>query len=47
MKSLLDTSSVWIVLKFLKEFVEAVFLGVTMKSLPDANGVLSGQTTIR
>jgi len=33
------------VLKFLQEFVEVVFRGVTMKSLLDANDVWSGQTT--
>jgi hypothetical protein len=33
------------VLKFLLEFSEADFLGIAKKSLLDANGVWSGQTT--
>jgi hypothetical protein len=32
-------------LKFLQEFLEAVFLYVVIKSLLDADDVLSGQTT--
>jgi hypothetical protein len=32
-------------LKFLKEFAEAVFLGIVKLSLLDGTNVLSGQTT--
>jgi len=35
----------WIVLKFLQEFPEAVFLGIAIKLLRDAKSVLSSQTT--
>jgi len=38
-------SGLWIVLKDLQDFPEAVFLGVAMKSLLDADEVWSGQTT--
>jgi hypothetical protein len=34
-----------IVLKFLQEFTESVFLGVAMKSLLDAPNIWLGQTT--
>jgi hypothetical protein len=35
------------VLKFLQEFVEAVFLGVDKISLIDTDGVWSSQTSVR
>jgi len=35
----------WIVLKFLLEFSKADFLGITKKSLLDAKGIWSSQTT--
>jgi hypothetical protein len=34
----------WIMLKFLDEFLEAVFLGVTLKLLLDTNNFWSGKT---
>jgi len=38
-------SDCWVELNILQEFPKATFLGVAMKSLLDADGILSGQTT--